>query len=111
MPGRCSVKSAVLRGAEAIPVDVEIAVTSGLPAFNVVGMVDAAVQESRERVRVALKTAGFAMPGDRVLVNLAPSSIRKSGSGFDFAIAVGLLVATGQINPEFVRDALFVGEL
>ena len=111
VPGRCSVKSAVLRGAEAIPVDVEIAVTSGLPAFNVVGMVDAAVQESRERVRVALKTAGFAMPGDRVLVNLAPSSIRKAGSGFDFAIAVGLLVATGQINPEFVRDALFVGEL
>ena len=111
MFGRCTVKSAVLRGAEAIPVDVEVAVTQGMPAFNVVGMVDAAVQEARERVRVALKAAGFTMPGDRVLVNLAPSSIRKTGSGFDFAIAVGLLVATGQVDPQIVCDALFVGEL
>lgn len=105
-------KSAVLRGAEAIPVDVEVAVTQGmLPAFNVVGMVDAAVQEARERVRVALKAAGFVMPGDRVLINLAPSSIRKTGSGFDLAIAVGLLVATGQVDPEIAYGTLFVGEL
>ena len=111
MFGRCTVKSAVLRGAEAIPVDVEVAVTQGLPGFNVVGMVDAAVQEARERVRVALKAAGFMMPSNRVLVNLAPSSIRKTGSGFDFAIAVGLLVATGQVDSHIVYDALFVGEL
>ena len=111
VPGRCTVKSAVLRGAEAIPVDVEVAVTTGLPGFAVVGMVDAAVQEARERVRVALKAAGFSMPGDRVLVNLAPSSLRKTGSGFDFAIAIGLLVASGQIDPVLVRDTLYVGEL
>ena len=111
MFGRCTVKSAVLRGAEAIPVDVEVAVTQGMPGFNVVGMVDAAVQEARERVRVALKAAGFTMPGDRVLVNLAPSSVRKTGSGFDFAIAVGLLAATGQVDPRIIGDALFVGEL
>lgn len=111
MAGRCTVRSAVLRGAEAVPVDVEVAVTTGLPGFSVVGMVDAAVQEARERVRVALKAAGFSMPGDRVLVNLAPSSLRKTGSGFDFAIAMGLLVATGQADPGLTRDALFVGEL
>ena len=111
VPGRCTVRSAVLRGVEAVPVDVEVAVTNGLPGFSVVGMVDAAVQEARERVRVALKAAGFSMPGDRVLVNLAPSSLRKTGSGFDFAIAVGLLVATGQADPSLTRDTLFVGEL
>ncbi len=111
MPGRCTVCSAVLRGAEVIPVDVEVAVTGGLPGFAVVGMVDAAVQEARERVKVALKASGYSMPGDRVLVNLAPSSLRKTGSGFDLAIAVGLLVASGQIHPDIVRDSLFVGEL
>lgn len=111
MPGRCTVKSAVLRGVEALPVDVEVAVTQGLPAFNVVGMVDAAVQESRERVKTALKAAGFSMPGDRVLVNLAPSSLRKSGSGFDLAIAAGILIATGQVDSGLARDTLFIGEL
>ncbi|HAM14410.1 MAG TPA: magnesium chelatase, partial [Eggerthellaceae bacterium] len=111
MYGRCTVRSAVLRGVEAIPVDVEVAVTNGMVAFNVVGMVDAAVQEARERVRAALKVAGFSMPDSRVLVNLAPSSLRKTGSGFDLPIAVGLLVATAQVDPEIARDALFVGEL
>lgn len=109
--GRCCVRSAVLRGVEAIPVDVEVAVTTGLPGFNVVGMVDAAVQESRERVKTAIKASGFAMPGDRVLVSLAPSSIRKTGSGFDLPIAVGILVATGQVDPELAHENLFVGEL
>ncbi len=109
--GRCCVHSAVLRGVEAIPIDVEVAVTNGLPGFAIVGMVDAAVQESRERVKAALKAAGFTMPGERVLVSLAPSSIKKSGSGFDLPIAVGILVATGQVDPEIARMMLFVGEL
>ncbi|MBQ9041254.1 MAG: YifB family Mg chelatase-like AAA ATPase [Eggerthellaceae bacterium] len=108
---RCCIHSAVLRGVEAIPIDVEVAVTQGMPAFNIVGMVDAAVQESRERVKAALKASGFAMPGDRVLVSLAPSSLRKSGSGFDLPIAVGILVATGQIDPSLADAMLFVGEL
>ncbi|MBQ3329299.1 MAG: YifB family Mg chelatase-like AAA ATPase [Eggerthellaceae bacterium] len=111
MYGRCMVRSAVLRGVEAIPVDVEVAVTSGTVGFFVVGMVDAAVQEARERVRAALKVAGFSMPARRILVNLAPSALRKTGSGFDLAIAMGVLVATGQIDRELVRDALVVGEL
>ena len=83
MYGRCMVRSAVLRGVEAIPVDVEVAATSGTVGFFVVGMVDAAVQEARERVRAALKVAGFSMPARRILVNLAPSALRKTGSGFD----------------------------
>ena len=109
--GRCTVISASLRGVEAVPVEVEVAVTRGIPGFFIVGMVDAAVQESKERVRAALRESGFEMPGDRVLVNLAPSSLRKTGSGFDLAIAVGILAATGQVNPEVARGSLFAGEV
>ena len=111
MYGRCVVHAAVLRGVEAIPVEVEVAVTPGMPGFNIVGMADAAVQESRERVKAALKASGFTMPGDRVLVNLAPSSLKKGGSGFDLPIAAGILVATGQIDRSLAGDSLFVGEL
>ena len=106
-----SITTGAVHGIDSYLIRVETDISDGLPSFNMVGFMSGEVREAGERVRVALKTAGFAMPGDRVLVNLAPSSIRKAGSGFDFAIAVGLLVATGQINPEFVRDALFVGEL
>lgn len=109
--GRCTVASAALVGVSAIPVDVEVAVTSGLPGFQIVGMVDAAVQEAKERVRVALKSSGFAMPGDRILVSLAPSSLKKTGSGFDLAIAMGILAATGQVDAHAVKGSLFVGEL
>lgn len=109
--GRCTVQSAVLKGVEAIPVDVEVAVTRGIPGFSIVGMPDAAVQEARERVRVALKAAGYEMPSERILVNLAPSALRKNGSGFDLPIAIGLLIATGQANPDLARTTLYVGEL
>ena len=101
----------MLRGVEAIPVDVEVAVSQGMPGVFIVGMADAAVQEAKERVRAALRASGFTMPSDRVLVNLAPSSLRKTGSGFDVAIAVGILVASGQIEPELARGSLFVGEV
>lgn len=109
--GRCAVRSAALVGVQAVPVDVEVAVTNGLPGFQIVGMVDAAVQEAKERVRVALKSSGFEMPGERILVSLAPSSLKKTGSGFDLAIAMGILVATGQMDPAVVKSSLFVGEL
>ena len=97
-------QGAALVGVRAIPVDVEVAVTKGLPGFQIVGMVDAAVQEAKERVRVALKSSGFEMPGDRVLVSLAPSALKKTGSGYDLAIAAGILVATGQIAAAAGRD-------
>ena len=111
MYGRCTVLGATLRGVKAVPVDVEVAVSSGLPGFSIVGMADASVQESRERVRAALRASGFQMPSDKIVVNLAPSSLRKTGSGLDLPIAVALLAATGQIDPEVVRSRLFVGEL
>ncbi|WP_417341747.1 YifB family Mg chelatase-like AAA ATPase, partial [Gordonibacter urolithinfaciens] len=111
MFGRFAVQGATLRGVEAVPVDVEVVVGSGMPAFCIVGMPDAAVQEARERVRAALRAGGFSMPNERVVVNLAPGALRKTGSGFDLPIAVGLLAATGQVDPRLAEGALIVGEL
>ena len=108
---RCTIMSAALIGVEAIPVEVEVSISQGQPGFFIVGLVDAAVQESKHRVITALRASGFSMPRDRVLVNLAPSSLRKAGSGFDLAVAMGILTATRQVPPEVVHGALFVGEL
>ncbi|MED9901926.1 MAG: magnesium chelatase domain-containing protein, partial [Eggerthellaceae bacterium] len=105
------VKSAVLRGVEALPVEVEVLISSGIPSFSIVGMPDTAIQESRERVRAAIKSAGFHVPSDKIVVNLAPSSLRKTGSGFDLPIALALLAATGQIPVIHLENALVVGEL
>ena len=106
-----SVRSATIRGVEAVPVDVEVVISNGIPSFSIVGMPDAAIQESRERIRSALRASGFTMPSDKIVVNLAPGALRKSGSGFDLPIALGLLAATGQIDPALVDGALVVGEL
>ena len=111
MNGQCFVRGAALRGVEAVPVRIEVSVSRGMPGFALVGMADAAVQESRERVKAAIRACGFAMPNEKIVVNLAPSWLKKTGSGFDAAIAVGILAATGQIPAEAVREALFVGEL
>ena len=102
---------ATVRGVEVVPVRVEVVVSGGLPGMAIVGMPDAAIQEARERVRAALRAAGFSMPGEKIVVNLAPSHLRKTGSGFDLPIALGILAATGQIDPAWARDALYVGEL
>ena len=98
MSASCVVHAATLRGVQAVPVEVEVCVSNGMPGFSVVGMADASVQESRERVRAALRACGFSMPSSKVVVNLAPSALRKTGSGFDLPIAVGLLCATGQVT-------------
>ena len=105
------VKSSTIQGVKAIPVQVEVSISSGLPAFIIVGMPDAAIQEARERVKAAIRSCGFLMPSERVIVNLAPGAIRKIGSGFDLPIAVGILAATKQIPIERLKDTLFVGEL
>lgn len=107
----CTVQSATIRGVVALPVTVEVVISSGIPSFSIVGMPDAAIQESRERVKAALRSCGFRMPNDKIVVNLAPGSLRKTGSGFDLPIALALLVATGQIEPAVVKDALIIGEL
>ncbi|MBR3689818.1 MAG: YifB family Mg chelatase-like AAA ATPase, partial [Eggerthellaceae bacterium] len=111
MYGRCALLSATLRGVEAVPVSVEVSVTTGLPGISIVGMPDTAVQESRERVRSAIKAAGFSMPADKVVINLAPADLRKSGSGYDLPIALGMLIATRQVPLEPFEDKIIVGEL
>ena len=108
---QCFIQSATLRGVEALPVTVEVSVSAGLPGVSIVGLPDAAVQEARERVKAAIRASGFEMPNEKIVVNLAPSDLRKTGAGFDLPVAVGILVATGQLVREIVENRLFVGEL
>lgn len=107
-----SVRSAVLVGVDAHPVHVEVHVASGgLPAYNLVGLPDAAVRESRERVRAAILSSGLEWPAKRITVNLAPSGLRKSGPGLDLPAALGVLVAH-ELLPESVLDGIgVIGEL
>ena len=91
------VKSIVLMGLQGQIIQVEVDVANGLPAFDLVGLPDSAVKEARDRVRTAIKNAGFEFPPRRITVNMAPADIRKEGPVYDLAIAAGLLVATEQV--------------
>jgi magnesium chelatase family protein len=106
-----SVSAATLTGAVGRPVSVEVHVSNGLPGFTIVGLPDAAVRESRDRVRAALLSSSLPWPMRRVTVNLAPSGVRKGGAGLDLAIAVGVLVATAQLPPGCTGTLAFCGEL
>ncbi len=103
--------SASLLGVDAIKVGVEVDVSGGLPAIAVVGLPDTAVQESRERVKAALKNAGFAFPVRRIIVNLTPADLRKEGPSFDLPIGIGVLAASEQVDPQLLGDFLFLGEM
>jgi magnesium chelatase family protein len=105
------VKSVSLKGLEEIDVIVEVDISRGLPSFNIVGLPDEAVQESRERVRSAIKNAGFEFPMQRITVNLAPAEVRKVGAVYDLPIAIGILVATEAIHSDNVNEFHFAGEL
>ncbi len=109
MLARCS--SGALRGVEALPVTVEVDIAPGLPGLRVVGLADAAAQESRERVRGALRNGGLRVPLTRVVVNLAPADLPKAGPGFDLPIALGLLVASQQLAAAEVEGIWSAGEL
>ncbi len=98
-------------GLEGAVVEVEVDLTGGMPGVVIVGLPDAAVQESRERVQSAVKNSGLYFPRKRVRVNLAPANVRKEGPAYDLPIALGVLIATGQLPPEAVDGALVVGEL
>lgn len=100
-----------LLGLEVHLVEVEVDVGQGLPGFTLVGLPDTSVQEARERVRAAVRNAGFEFPARRITVNLAPADLRKEGPGLDLAIAVALLAATGQVPPAALENYLFLGEL
>lgn len=105
------IRSAAVLGIEAYPVEVEVDLTPGLPSFATVGLPQGAVKEGRERVNAALVNAGFQYPLKRITVNLAPADRPKAGSAFDLPIALGLLVASGQLAPDGLSDCLVVGEL
>jgi magnesium chelatase family protein len=105
------VRTAAVYGIDACTVTVEVDVSFGLPAFAMVGLPDASVRESRDRVRSAIRNSGFDFPEHRVTVNLAPADIRKAGSSFDLPIALGVLAANGVVTRRNVDDVLLLGEL
>jgi magnesium chelatase family protein len=105
------VSTVAFLGIKAVPVDVQVHISSGMVAFTVVGLPDKAVAESRERVRAALSACGLALPAKRITVNLAPADLPKEGSHFDLPIAVGLLSAMGLIPQDILARYFVLGEL
>ncbi|MEO0011876.1 MAG: hypothetical protein RLZZ535_265 [Cyanobacteriota bacterium] len=103
--------SAAIAGIDAIKVGVEVDVSGGLPKIIVVGLPDVAIQESRERVKAALKNAKFAFPVRKIVINLTPADLRKEGPCFDLPISVGILAASEQVDPQLLGDYLFYGEV
>ncbi|MFM7202971.1 MAG: YifB family Mg chelatase-like AAA ATPase [Myxococcota bacterium] len=108
---KAKVHTGVLRGVDALPVEVEVDLLVSLPMFNTVGLAEGAVKESKERVRSALKNSGFGFPAKRITVNLAPAGIPKTGTSFDLPICMGILLENGELQPERLPDYLLVGEL
>jgi magnesium chelatase family protein len=106
-----AVRSATLVGVDGQPVTVEVHVSSGLPGYSVVGLPDTAVRESRERVRAALLSSGMSWPQQRITVNLAPGGVRKSGSGLELAVALGLLAASDELPAGALDGVAVLGEL
>ncbi len=104
------INSCAVIGLEGEIVEVETDISNGMPKFNVVGLGDTAVQEAKERVRSAIKNSGLHFPMTHITVNLAPADLRKEGPAYDLPIAIGILIASGQV-PEARRDAVFIGEL
>jgi magnesium chelatase family protein len=106
-----SVASTALVGIEGVPVEVEVDVAPGIPATRIVGLPDTAVGEARERIRSAIRAAGYTWPARRITINLAPADLRKSGGSFDLAIAIGILLASGQIHHRGKETLAAIGEL
>lgn len=108
------IKSMSLEGLSGYLVEIQTDVSGGLPNFDVVGLPDMRVKESKERVRLAIKNSGIEFPSRKIVVNLAPADIRKEGTFFDLPIAVGILIAIGEIRSIKIKDfesTIFLGEL
>ena len=105
------IESCGLTGINGFDVKVEINLSGGMPMFEIVGLPDASVKESRERVRAALKNSGFEFPNGRITVNLAPADLKKEGPAYDLAIALGLLGCSGKIDPDALKSICVIGEL
>lgn len=100
-----------LLGIDAVPVEVEVDISSGLPYFAMVGLPDNIVKESRDRVKAAMLNSGYSFPMERITVNLAPANLKKEGAGFDLPIAVGILAAMGAIRGTKSENVIIAGEL
>ncbi len=108
---RAKVFSGALQGVDATLVEVEVDLSPSLPLFSTVGLAEGAVKESKERVRSAIRNAGYRFPSKRITVNLAPAGMPKVGTGYDLPIAIGILVESGEVSPERLADFLLTGEL
>ncbi len=105
------VMSASVLGVEGFTVAVEVDLGLGLPSFDIVGLPDTAVRESRERVRSAIKNSGYEFPAHKITINLAPANVRKEGAAYDLPIAVGILAAHGSVRMDLLERTVIVGEL
>ncbi|HVT51242.1 MAG TPA: YifB family Mg chelatase-like AAA ATPase, partial [Dongiaceae bacterium] len=105
------VRTVAFQGIDVLPVDVEVQIANGVPAFNIVGLPDKAVGESRERIRAALTAIGLGTPPKRIIVNLAPADLTKEGSHFDLPIVLGMLIAMGALEADAAQPYAVLGEL
>ena len=105
------VRTAAVYGIDACPIQVEVDVSHGLPSFTMVGLPDAGIRESRDRIRSAIRNSGFEFPPHRITVNLSPADLRKEGASFDLPIALGVLAAAGPLTRRRIDDVLLIGAL
>ena len=103
--------SSCVLGVNACEVTVEADIGGGLPAFNIVGLPDTAIRESRDRIKAAIKNSGFSFPAKKVTINLAPADIKKEGATFDLPIALSILLCEGTIEHPDLKEYIFSGEL
>ena len=104
------IKTCVLHGLNGYIIEVETDLSKGIPVFNIVGLPDVSIKESKERVRTAIKNSGYGFPLSRIIVNLAPANLKKEGSQLDLAVAIGILKASGVIINSN-EEMAFLGEL
>jgi magnesium chelatase family protein len=105
------INSSALLGINAYLIEVEVDISFGLPAFNIVGLAEMSVKESKERVKTAIKNSGYSFPADRVTVNLAPADIKKVSTGLDLPVAMGILSASKIVSDEILKEYMIAGEL
>lgn len=105
------VKTISLQGLNGYLIDVQVDISSGLPSFEIVGLPDVSIRESKERVKTAIKNSGFNLFSRKIIVNLAPATKRKEGTSFDLPIAVGVLIASNYIYSNKIKNIAFIGEL
>lgn len=105
------IKSITLHGLEGFIVDVQVDIAGGIPCLDIVGLPDISIRESKERVRTAIKNSGYEFPSRRIIINLAPATIKKEGSAFDLPIAIAILMASECIKSFDFKNVVFLGEL